>query len=223
MWVARDFTEEHRAALDWLNDITDERFNFFGFEVELWRIGDSAVAPKFNIISKPNDWSRSVATGATQVERGGLTDAKQLQLSFWSGFRRYVEDCGASFRTTKALPQNWMNVAIGRTGFRLCAVASMWDSEAGNYDSHELRAEFVAEGAESASQFRALLGQKEHVEEELGYELTWHSQEGVRMRRAYRRRSVDLRNEDAWPDYFEWLCKHLEDLGRVFKARVMEL
>ena len=38
VWIAERFTEEHRAALDWLNDITDERFNFFGIEVELWRI-----------------------------------------------------------------------------------------------------------------------------------------------------------------------------------------
>jgi hypothetical protein len=30
VWIAQYFTEEHRAALDWLNEITDERFNFFG-------------------------------------------------------------------------------------------------------------------------------------------------------------------------------------------------
>jgi hypothetical protein len=48
VWVSANFTEEHRAALDWLNEITDERINFFGLEVELWRIGNSDVAPKFN-------------------------------------------------------------------------------------------------------------------------------------------------------------------------------
>ena len=47
-WIAASFTDEHRAALDWLNEITDERFHFFGLEVELWRIGDSEPAPKFN-------------------------------------------------------------------------------------------------------------------------------------------------------------------------------
>ena len=46
VWVAANFTEEHRAALDWLNDITDENFRFFGLEVELWRIGESPAAPK---------------------------------------------------------------------------------------------------------------------------------------------------------------------------------
>lgn len=42
VWIARRFTDEHRAALDWLNEITDSRINFFGLEIELWRIGDSS-------------------------------------------------------------------------------------------------------------------------------------------------------------------------------------
>lgn len=42
VWIARRFTDEHRAALDWLNEITDSRVNFFGLEIELWRIGDSS-------------------------------------------------------------------------------------------------------------------------------------------------------------------------------------
>ena len=63
VWIAHRFTDEHRATLDWLNEITDDRFNFFGLEVELWQIGESAVAPKFNAVCKPNDWSKTVVAG----------------------------------------------------------------------------------------------------------------------------------------------------------------
>ena len=55
VWVAARFTEEHRAALDWLNRATSTEFNFFGLEIEVWRIGDSAMAPKFNAAP----WRRS--------------------------------------------------------------------------------------------------------------------------------------------------------------------
>ena len=58
VWIAPRFADEHRAALDWLNERTDDTINLFGLEVELWRIGDSQVAPKLNIISQPNSWSR---------------------------------------------------------------------------------------------------------------------------------------------------------------------
>ena len=53
VWIAESFTNEHRAALDWLNKITAEGFSFFGLEIELWRIGDSPIAPKFNVVSHP--------------------------------------------------------------------------------------------------------------------------------------------------------------------------
>jgi hypothetical protein len=63
VWITERFIEEHRAALDWLNEKTERGINFFGLEVELWRIGDSAIAPKFNIVSEPNEWTRTVVRG----------------------------------------------------------------------------------------------------------------------------------------------------------------
>ena len=74
IWVAERFTEEHRAALDWLNERTKEHIDFFGLEVELWRIGDSRIAPKFNIISKPNDWTQQVQNAAGNA--GTLSERK---------------------------------------------------------------------------------------------------------------------------------------------------
>src|ERR1017187_4187913 len=72
VWVSPNFTEEHRATLDWLNGITDQRFNFFGLEIEVWRIGDSPMAPKFNIVSKPNDWAKTVKDGAQSLQEESL-------------------------------------------------------------------------------------------------------------------------------------------------------
>ena len=60
VWISRQFTEEHRAALDWLNEKVPEEIRFFGIEMELWRIGSSPIAPKFNIVSKPNDWTNPI-------------------------------------------------------------------------------------------------------------------------------------------------------------------
>ena len=80
IWIAARFTEEHRSTLDWLNKITDDSFRFFGLEVELWKIGSSPAAPKFNIVSKPNDWSRSVAQAARAIDETELSDIRRLQL-----------------------------------------------------------------------------------------------------------------------------------------------
>ena len=61
VWVSTLFTDEHRAALDWLNEITNSSISFYGLEMELWRIGDSAIAPKYNLVSKPNMFSKRVS------------------------------------------------------------------------------------------------------------------------------------------------------------------
>src|SRR3954470_11992661 len=84
VWISARFTEEHRSTLDWLNRITDDSFRFFGLEVELWRIGDSIAAPKFNIISKPNAWSHSVAQAARAIDEGELAETRVLQRNYWA-------------------------------------------------------------------------------------------------------------------------------------------
>ena len=83
VWIAARFTEEHRSTLDWLKKITDESFRFFGLEVELWRIGESPAAPKFNIVSKPNNWSRSVAQAARAIDDSKLSPTAVMQRAYW--------------------------------------------------------------------------------------------------------------------------------------------
>ena len=61
IWIAKTFRQEYRAMLDWQNRITDERYRFFGIEVKVWQIEDSARAVQFDVVSSPNDWSRGVS------------------------------------------------------------------------------------------------------------------------------------------------------------------
>ena len=110
-WIAKRFSEEHRATLNWLNEITDNKFRFFGLEVEVWKIGNSPPAPKFNVVSKPNDWSRSV----TPV----VTPKRRLQEAFWSALMRQLEEKRSSVRPKKPQPQGWMYFSIGRADFWL--------------------------------------------------------------------------------------------------------
>lgn len=223
VWVAQKFTEEHRATLDWLNEITDDRFNFFGLEIELWRIGGSPVAPKFNVVCKPNDWSKTVAAGAAQVAEGSLTEAKRLQLDFWVAFRSYVEEHGTRIKATKPFPQHWMNIALGRSGFKLSGVASLYDSEAETFGGHELRAEAVIETVQSKAHFALLEAQKGQIEAEVGEPLTWHNPPNKRMCRIYLRKKAVLTDRSQWPDYHAWLLQKLEALHKTFAPRVRQL
>ena len=69
VWVTREFRDEHRQALDWLNQRTGEDTQFFGVEVELWRIGESLPAPHFKTVVTPNDRVKRQKSAVPVTER----------------------------------------------------------------------------------------------------------------------------------------------------------
>jgi hypothetical protein len=120
VWIAARFTEEHRSTLDWLNKITNDSFRFFGLEVELWRIGASPAAPKFNIISKPNEWSHSVAQAARAIDGAELSETRVMQRQYWGALNLVLDTVGGPLRgNRKPQPQSWMGYGIGRSDFNL--------------------------------------------------------------------------------------------------------
>ena len=220
VWISRELTEEHRAALDWLNEITNERIRFFGLEIELWQIGQSDRAPKFNIVSKPNDWSRTVSAGASRLE---LTETQRLQLDFWTQFKTFVDDHGAPFETSSPASgsEMWIGDALA-SGFSLRAIASTWNSESNSYESNELRAELVLGGGDPGRYFEALQSERERIESVLG-KLTWLSAPNVRTRRVYARRDAELSDRERWSEYFQWLVDNLKSFEKTFKSMILEL
>jgi len=220
VWIARRFTDEHRAALDWLNEHTDEKINLFGLEVELWRIGDSPVAPKFNVICQANDWSRTVQKAATGAD--GISENRQGQLNFWTAFREYLEGRGSVIRCQKPFPQHWMNHPLGRSGIHLTSIASLWNSETG-LKGPELRAELYLENPNAKQDFAALEKQKDVIEKALGFPMKWHNPEDKKACRLSIRRDADFLDESLWPQHFEWLREQLETMYRVFKPMVKDL
>jgi hypothetical protein len=218
VWVAQRFTEEHRAALDWLNERTDDHVNFFGLEIELWQIGDSPIAPKFNVVCKPNGWTRSVRESAT----GEVSGHKELQRRFWTGLRDYLKESGSRLRCGEPPAQHWFNHPIGRSGFHLSSCAS------GGYSPNakraaEIRAELVLDGKQSKRNFSDLSKRRAELENALGFSLEWHNPEAKAMCRIYVRREADFTDERLWKDQFRWLKERQEAMLRVFAPAVQQL
>jgi hypothetical protein len=217
IWIAARFTEEHRATLDWLNKITDDSFCFFGVEVELWRIAESPAAPKFNIISKPNGWSHSVAQAARAIEDTELSATRLMQREYWTAMIKVLDQAhGPIPGSRKPQPQAWMTFPVGRSGFHLNAVTIR--------SKNQIRAELYILGDRAKAFFNLLNCQKEAIERELGFLLEW---EELPSRRDCRISSyfddVDPEDDADWPRQHEWLLKRLHDMHRVFAQRVRAL
>jgi hypothetical protein len=217
VWVAAKFTEEHRSTLDWLNKITDDSFRFFGLEVELWRIGGSPAAPKFNIVSKPNNWSRSVAHAARAIDEADLSPTRVKQLEYWTTFHGVLDELGGRISgSRKPQAQSWMGYSIGRTGFNLGAVMIR--------PKRQVRAELYIAGDQAKHYFGALQLQAAEIEGELGYPLVWEELPARRDSRvSIYLDDVDPEDETDWARQHAWLAAKLNDMHRVFMNRVRPL
>lgn len=131
IWIVKDVRDEHKQAVDWLNEHTDEKINIFAIRMELWQIGDSPYAPKFQIISKPNDWAKAVKKSRTQSD---LSDRRLMQLEFWTHFKEFAESNKSALRTRKPYPQHWYDISIGNSKSHLSLVIDA--------DKEQIRCEF---------------------------------------------------------------------------------
>ena len=217
IWISAQFTEEHRSTLDWLNRITDESISLFGLEVELWKIGDSPPAPKFNVVSKPNDWFRSVAQAARAIDEAELSDLRIMQRDYWAGFHKALDSLGGPVSgNRKPQPQSWMSYPIGRSGMNLGAVMIR--------PKKRIRVELYLRTKHAKAFFHLLREQRDDVEQKFGFSLEWEElPDRQDSRIAVYREQADPEDREDWARQHEWLAKSLNDLHGAFAGRVKAL
>ena len=215
VWIAARVADEHRAAMAWLNEITDSEVRFFALEVELWRIGDSPAAPKFNVLSKPNDWSRSTSDAKKAVAEGDLSPTRQMQREYWAEFEARLPEFSKRVRPVKPLAQNWLVHSIGKSGVTLNA---SW-----NLQENWVRAEIYLTGKSADDYFNWFKSDRAEIEDELGESLTWYD-EAKSDRRIYLSKTYpNISDRETSPEQHEWLARKMDDLHRVFHAEVRKL
>ncbi|HVV38972.1 MAG TPA: DUF4268 domain-containing protein [Candidatus Paceibacterota bacterium] len=209
IWVVRDAREEHRQAIDWLNEHTDENLAFFLVQLELWQIGNSPFAPKFNIISKPNDWAKVVKRS---FEGGEITETKAQQLRFWNAFQEYAKKEGVNFRFEEPQPKHWFNIYLS-THYALISLSL-------NSFERAIRTEFYIRSSKEL--YTYLEGHRETIEKEIGAKLVWMPLEGKKASRIKIERTGDIDEERNWEEYFAWCLKQAQVFARVFPKYIKE-
>jgi hypothetical protein len=214
IWVAESFRTEHVAALEFLNQHTTDELDFFAVEIELWRIGDSPMAPSFNVVVKPNDWAKTGQQNAKAAAT--MTPTKQRQLKFWTDWTAWLQAKGSALRTQKPLPQHWTNIALGRAGVHLAATVNSREKRVGMevYIDHD----------NSKAMFKQLLAQKDAIEAELKVALDWQElPDGHACRIIQLKQDSPLEDEAKWHVYFAWLEEAALRMTDVFRPRVKAL
>lgn len=160
VWIVTHAKEEHRSAIEWLNNNTNSEINFFLIELHAYKIGDSLPAPYFEVVEKPNDFIKSTKVNGDKSE---LNKSQSERLEFWNQFNDILVEKGKPFNVRKATTDHWYDVAMGTSAAHIGITLVNKES----YIGIELYIN------DDKNMFDRLLEKKSIIEEELGFKLDW--------------------------------------------------
>lgn len=160
VWIVKQAKEEHRSAIEWLNNNTNSNINFFLIELHAYTIENSIPAPFFEVIEKPNEF---IKNSKINGEQDNLNKSQSERLEFWNRFNEIVIDRGKPFNVRKATTDHWYDVALGTSeahvSINLVNKESVVCLDLYINDNKEL--------------FDSLYSKKNIIENDLGFKLIW--------------------------------------------------
>ena len=208
VWVVTDYTEEHRQAIDWFNRNMHEGISFFLVQVEVYRIGDSDAAPKFNIVCEPNNWSKTIKNSYA----GDIVSAtKLLQMEFWEGLKSFAAKRNMSVSLTHTpQPKHWFNIAIGTSQ---CHIALTLNTQ-----KERLGCEIYIRN--NSKLYQKLASKKDAIETQIGEGLEWLELPEATASRILLLKDGNPKDRDNWEEYFDWFCSKTDTFYKTFKPYI---
>lgn len=160
VWIVKQAKEEHRSAIEWLNNNTNSNINFFLIELHAYTIENSIPAPFFEVIEKPNGF---IKNSKINGEQDNLNKSQSERLEFWNRFNEILIDRGKPFNVRKATTDHWYDIALGTSeahvSINLVNKESVVCIDLYINDNKEL--------------FDSLYSKKDIIENDLGFKLIW--------------------------------------------------
>ena len=206
IWIVKEAREEHRQAIDWLNEHTDEEINIFLCRIELWKIGNSDMAPKFQIVSSPNNWSKTVKRSLDNE----MTATSMLQYNYWTKVKDEIDKNYPVFNSRKPRGQHWYDLAIGKPSGHISLIM--------NTQKPAIKVQLYI--PDSKELFNYLFESKDEIESELGYEVEWISSENTKSSNISILKKTDVNNESTWEKNIKWHLSRAVEFYNVFADRI---
>ena len=198
IWVCKKIQQEHRSALDWLNEISTEEYSFFGIEMELWKIGDSEPAPKFNIVVSPNEWSKTVKTLTSSNK--SISGTKMLQKEFWTEVCDFMSE-NTTLNMRSPRPQHWHSTSVGKPWAEIALTVHTRKNIIG--------CELYISNSKTDDRYYKLLEQKDIIESQIGSPLEWMELENKQASRIVLYSDGNIKNRDKWEPYVKWCSEQV--------------
>lgn len=212
IWIAKELREEHKNALEWLNENSISEISFFGVEVHAISIDNSNPAVDFRVIVKPNDWERNIKSSTTR------TDTEISYVDFYSKLVDFYSEVNPKFRKVKAQPQSWLNFGAGKGGLYFG-----WAFRMGSRFSVEL---YIDTGDEIEN--KRIFDELKKYKGELGIKgVEWEDLETKRACRIviYRKTSGPIKSlkDREKDDLINWGAEQMRTLSDTFSRYINKI
>lgn len=214
IWIAESLREEHRQALEWLNQRTNLDTQFFGVIIEILQIDDSQPVYNFKPVVFPNEWRKSQKS---KTEKALSSRAEAYQ----GYFQKLIDILREKYSFTGARvgqPQNWYSFASRLSG--LSGITYGTSFALGSRVRAEL---YIDQGdaEENRHLFEYLMSDKEQIEQGFGEPFEWEPLDEKRACRiaVYRPGSIE-NSEEVLDEIRNWAIDRLLKLKKVFEPHL---
>ena len=208
VWIVKEARDEHRSAIEWLNNNTVQDINFFLIELHAYQIGNSDYAPMFQIVEQPNDFIKE-QKGKKSTDT--MNKSQSERLGFWTLFNDHVVERNKPFAIHKASSISWYNIAVGTSQAYISVSLVNKDS----YIGVEL---YIASNKEL---FDKLYAEHEKIEKELGFEVDWQRLDNAKASRIlYKISGLNFDDHSNYDALIEEAIDKVLIMRDVFKNRL---
>ncbi len=205
IWIVKHAREEHRAAIEWLNNHTDDKISFFLCEIKLYRIGNSEPAVKFEVVEQPNDWTKTVKKVDSVV-----SETQQKRYDYWSDFQNYAfqnTEFAKNFNRRKPCYDHWLNYYIGSSSCHISVLQLR--------KSNEVALELYID--EDKDLFYSLQQHKDEIEANAGITFDWREMPDRKASRIIIKKNAAFEDKSKWNAQFDWLIDTMLKMKKAFK------
>ena len=205
VWIVKKARDEHRSAIEWLNNNTGNNINFFLIEVHAYRIGDSDPAPVFQVIDEPNGFIQNMnhTSGSSSNNK-----SQSERLIFWNQFNDLLAEKNYPINKRKATNRAWYDVSIGSSKTHITM-------ELINKDGYIRLGLYMQDDKDW---FDKLYSNKEQIEQELCFELEWQREcKSTVSRIFYNLYGLNFDNKDNYDILMNQMIAIVVKMREVFR------
>lgn len=194
VWIVKHAREEHKAAIEWLNENTNDDIGFFLCEIKLYQIDDSKMAPMFVAVSIPNGWKKE----QKRLENEELSESRRSHEAFWSAFNEYAwknPKFAKAFRKHQAKPNLDYSLSIGTSEAHINLIRFN--------KKNTIRVQLNIPNNKNI--FDQLYAHKDEIEEETGIKFDWLRMNNKKRSIIWIKENFMFQEGDDLSKGFDWL------------------